>query len=1435
MSSASSWSRPSTVTQRSVASSRQANITEHDDEDAGDDDEGTAGDDPESPTLEEVLQAEAEVLATELQQAEDEGVDQTVLEEFEQGMEQAAETLVTMREARQQLQSVRKDRGYGKAGGKGGESTFKRGQSNQAETRKASGKHPCFDCGEHSHWAGDPQCKKPGQGLGRKKHDAATKKPMRQVRVTEAEPTGDSSNFSVAHSADVVERALPAHDVLVCEPGKGNETLVGEVFGSEALNLEQALLQSFSQGVSVPKQSLGLPPDKELVGALDSACNRTCAGPDWLRGYLQALKEAPNSIQDLVKMESENENFRFGNNGVVPSLQRWRLPALVGKSIVLFWVSIVPINTLGCLVGRDFLEAVGAVLDFARRTLTCTHIASGLLQLQQMVAGHFMLELLPTSSAGWGPFSQIAGGRWKPVGQDGVVELYFNRVQWLQYRITTRSCSGVKPVEKEHYLVESSLLASHYSFLRSSSDESTSPICRPSQHHRLEHRAPSIGFPATPHYLMEGSRPSSQPVILRWSRLFNRLRDRRQWHDHGIWFWLLQRPGIRFLPCPYPNVKSCGDWAVQVESMKAQKVWPKAHLDRALKLMTPSGLAECLFLRDRVGFHMAYLEDPMVGSILLIKHMKGQKAAIQREALKQTKMEAQRVAQTQEKEEAIRSLVGPRGGLPTLKKDLVSLATLLHQPVGEKDTVEHLKRRFVVLWQRWCPRWRTEMVDLEHLRKLPWCLCRHLGLQVQQVPLLRQARHWNSRWRRWRSVPLSTNVPASDGPHGIDAPSVDRRHSQLMVGSSICASEPSANRSRCCHGARIFRGGDSKDEHRTSSRGLPVWQRVATERDAPRQSEVNVVTTGLEQPSPLTSVADEPGILPGKMKPGIKQMISQAWDRHCRDRVAVSKNRFEVFEVMVAQYEKELQSQMNEVFALEVDFPSPFVTEVYTDTEPVAREARRRGLRAGNSMTLATQWDFHLEEHRRAAKLVLRQTKPYLLVLAFPCGPWSLLMNLNPNVNVEEIRAIAKELVDFAAEMAWEQLASGRHFMLENPLTSSAWQLESLLRLRQSDRVLSVVIDQCQFGLRNADGEFHRKATQIVTSSQCLVSRLLDRRCKGGHVHAPVIGGSKVTSDAGHYPPALAKAIIQGLQDQFNYETSLLYNIVDGAGRYEVLAVEEHPTSALPVDSDGASSEELIADKVVDDDKQTVISPVVRQAVYRLHENTCHRSPQRLARALIACGAPKEAILAAKQLKCSVCAKRKAPRPQRPASLPQTSVVGSKVHIDLLMLEDALRQTYVVVHVTDSVSRFQAASVIRDKSSLSVIRFLMTQWVPLMGRPDTIVADQGREFISHEFALPHRHSMSLAKWHSWEVRCDLESHHRSSGPRTFNHRCWWDEYGTWRLLPTIRISMRRVYRLNRWSLADSKLPLVMFSLEFPSIFLSIKCWRRSQFWHDRPP
>ena len=70
--------------------------------------------------------------------------------------------------------------------------------------------------------------------------------------------------------------------------------------------------------------------------ALDSACNRTVTGAVWLYGFLEKLKEAPEEIRSLVKREGEHEMFRFGNGGVQRSFERWRLPMVVGQSLIIF-------------------------------------------------------------------------------------------------------------------------------------------------------------------------------------------------------------------------------------------------------------------------------------------------------------------------------------------------------------------------------------------------------------------------------------------------------------------------------------------------------------------------------------------------------------------------------------------------------------------------------------------------------------------------------------------------------------------------------------------------------------------------------------------------------------------------------------------------------------------------------------------------------------------------------------------------------------------------------------------------------------------------------------------------------------------------------------------------------------------------------------------
>ncbi|OLP86504.1 Hemicentin-1 [Symbiodinium microadriaticum] len=94
-----------------------------------------------------------------------------------------------------------------------------------------------------------------------------------------------------------------------------------------------------------------------------------------------------------------------------------------------------------------------------------------------------------------------------------------------------------------------------------------------------------------------------------------------------------------------------------------------------------------------------------------------------------------------------------------------------------------------------------------------------------------------------------------------------------------------------------------------------------------------------------------------------------------------------------------------------------------------------------------------------------------------------------------------------------------------------------------------------------------------------------------------------------------------------------------------------------------------------------VIPTAVRQAVRRLRVNTGHRGPQRLARALVIAGAPMEAVIAAKQLRCSLCQERRPPKVQRPASGPREP--SDQVAVDIFDSFDAAGVRYSILHAVD--------------------------------------------------------------------------------------------------------------------------------------------------------
>ena len=368
---------------------RQAMATEAEENEAeNDEEEQDMEESPPPVSLEEVLQTEAEVLATELEEAVQDGVDSHLLDDLEGSMENAAEALLSMREARQKISDVKKDRGYGRSSGT---PSPKRGS--KTVLKKQSPDHRCWDCDLPGHWAGDPECKRPGAKLGKKdRNSKSPRKGPRQVQIAETLET-ECLEDGGGHEVQAVQH-LPRH-----------------------LPLATALEEFHKTPKEVNSVAATLAGDKMLVGALDTACNRTCTGSTWLRSYLDHLKEAPSYIRKMVQRVDEHEVFRFGNGGTQVSHDRWKLPALIDGTLVCFWTSLVPVPSLGLLLGRDFLDALGTVMHFSQRKVRFELIGPRQLPLRQLAAGHFMLPLQPSSGVWPRPDAQC---KWRKLGSDGI-------------------------------------------------------------------------------------------------------------------------------------------------------------------------------------------------------------------------------------------------------------------------------------------------------------------------------------------------------------------------------------------------------------------------------------------------------------------------------------------------------------------------------------------------------------------------------------------------------------------------------------------------------------------------------------------------------------------------------------------------------------------------------------------------------------------------------------------------------------------------------------------------------------------------------------------------------------------------------------------------------------------------------------------------------
>lgn len=188
------------------------------------------------------------------------------------------------------------------------------------------------------------------------------------------------------------------------------------------------------------------------------------------------------------------------------------------------------------------------------------------------------------------------------------------------------------------------------------------------------------------------------------------------------------------------------------------------------------------------------------------------------------------------------------------------------------------------------------------------------------------------------------------------------------------------------------------------------------------------------------------------------------------------------------------------------------IVEIFTWTCMISQMAADRGWSFLEPVTLESGWDLTLPHVQDQAMDYLEANRPDLVVLAWPCSPWSPLQGLNQKTWTQRRALAAKRrqsrrtFLSFVRRVTHWQRARGGAVIGENPAASQAWLQPEIEQAFEG--LPHCVVDQCQYGLRHpVSGMPMRKRTQLV--GQELVLRHMNRRCPGDHAHHPIEGTFK--------------------------------------------------------------------------------------------------------------------------------------------------------------------------------------------------------------------------------------------------------------------------------------------------------------------------------------
>ena len=135
----------------------------------------------------------------------------------------------------------------------------------------------------------------------------------------------------------------------------------------------------------------------------------------------------------------------------------------------------------------------------------------------------------------------------------------------------------------------------------------------------------------------------------------------------------------------------------------------------------------------------------------------------------------------------------------------------------------------------------------------------------------------------------------------------------------------------------------------------------------------------------------------------------------------------------------------------------------------------------------------------------------------------------------------------------------------------------------------------------------------------------------------------------------------------------------------------------------------------------------------KLHLQFGHPSSERLIKLVKNSGDNNETLIdEIKQISanCDICKRYRKNMPRPIVTFPLASVFNETVAMDLKIYKN---NSIYFMHVIDHVTRFSAAAVIRSKKAEVIVRNFFQIWVSVFGCPNTVLSDNGGEFVNEEF------------------------------------------------------------------------------------------------------